>query len=196
MGTLPGPIISFRFSAEDVSSAVAPAFQQVRQQSQSISNAIAEDWRRMAAQIRASIAQGASGEKEILASRTQLLSILDRQIAGYNKLNELSARELTSLKAVTLERERQADAIRRGVSVGVTGGTSSALGQVSQQTVLGIERIFDSVINRYLGGAAGAAARTVRDVSYYSNQASGGTGSGGILSGFTGGASSLLSNIP
>lgn len=191
MGTVPGPIISFRFSTEDVSSAIAPAFQQVRQQSQSVSNAIAEDWKRMAAQIRASIAQGASSEKEILSSRTQLLGVLDRQISGYAKLNELSAKELSSLKAVTLERERQADAIKRG-GVGLTAGTS----QVSQQTILGVERVLDSVINRYFGGAAGAAARTLRDVSYYANQANGGTGSGGILSGFTGGASSLFSNIP
>lgn len=202
MGSIPGPIISFKFTTDNLSAAIAPELQRVRQQSLSISNGIADDWKRMAAQIRASLASGLVTDKETLGVRTQLISVLDRQIAGYNKLNELSAKELAGLKAVTLERERQADAIRKG-SVGVTSGTNAALGQVSQQTVLGIERIFDSVINRYLGGAAGAAARTIRDVGYYSSLAGRGaataegatTGSGGILSGFTGGISSLVSGV-
>jgi hypothetical protein len=190
MGTIPGPIISFRFSGAEIQGAVQPAFQQVRDQARTVSNQIADDWKRMAAQIRASVAQGIAGDREIVAQRTQLLGILDRQISGYTKLNELSSKELSSLKAMTLERERQADAIKRG-GVGVTAGTSAALGQVSQQTVLGIGRVLDSIVNRYLGGAAGAAFRTARDVQYYSSQASGGTG-GGIL----GGLGAVTSAIP
>src|ERR1700722_17761852 len=196
MGTIPGPIIQFRISQPELSGAVQPALQQVRQQSLSISNSIADDWKRLAAQIRASMAQGLSSDKETLQTRTNLIGILDKQISGYRQLNELSTKELSSLKAMTLERERQTDAIRRG-GVGTTAGTSSALNQVSFQTVQGIERVLDSVINRYLGGAAGAAARTIRDVGYYSAQANGGgSGTGGILSGFTGGFSSLFSGIP
>ncbi len=191
MGSIPGPIIQFRISQPELNAAVQPAFAQVRQQSQSLTNGIAEDWKRMAAQIRASVAQGLSADKETVALRTQIIGMLDRQIAGYRALNELSQKELSNLKAATLERERQADALKRSVGVGVTGGTSSALGQVSAQTVLGIERVLDSVVNRYLGGAAGAAFRTVRDVSYYSNQASGGTGGGSLA----GGLSSVLASV-
>jgi hypothetical protein len=194
MGTIPGPIISFRISGPELSGSVQPALQQVRQQAKSISDGIADDWKRMAAQIRASLASGLSTDKESVGVRNQLLGILDRQIAGYNKLNELSTKELSSLKAVTLERERQADAIRRGVGVGVTAGTSSALGQVSAQTVQGIERILDSVINRYLGGAAGAAARTVRDVGYYAGQASGNQ-SANPLSNIGAGLSGILGSV-
>src|SRR5580658_3792036 len=134
MGTIPGPIISFRFSGAEIQGAVQPAFQQIRQQAQTVSNQIADDWKRMAAQIRASVAQGIAGDKEIVAQRTQLLGILDRQITGYNRLNELSTKELSNLKAMTLERERQANAIKTG-TVGVTAGTNAALGQVSSQTI-------------------------------------------------------------
>src|ERR1700678_780626 len=130
MGTIPGPIITFRFNGAEIQGAVQPAFQQIRQQAQTVSNQIADDWKRMAAQIRASIATGVAGDKEIVAQRTQLLSILDRQLSGYTKLNELSQRELTTLKAMTLERERQADAIKTG-TVGLTAGTQAFLSQLS-----------------------------------------------------------------
>lgn len=190
MGSVPGPIISFRISQPELAGAVQPALQQIRSQSQTVSSAIAEDWKRMAAQIRASMAQGLASDKETVGLRTQLIGILDRQISGYRALNELSTKELSSLKAITLERERQANAIKTG-TVGVTAGTTAALGQVSSQTIFGIERVLDSLVNRYLGGAAGATARTLRDAAYYSNQAAGGSG-GGILSG---GLSSILSSV-
>src|ERR1700723_2187075 len=153
MGTIPGALIEFRFSQPSLTGAVQPAFQQVREQARTVSNQIADDWKRMAAQIRASVAQGIVGDKEILATRSQLVSILDKELSGLRTRNELTTKELSNLKAMTLERERQADAIKRGVGVGVTAGTSSALGQVSQQTVLGIGRVLDSLVNRYFGGA-------------------------------------------
>ena len=127
----------------------------------------------MAAQIRATTALGTGTEQQIAASRKELVSILDKEIAGLRTRNELTTKELANLKAQTLERERQLDAIKRGSAVGITAGTSSALNQVSTQTVLGIERVLDSLVNRYFGGAAGAAFRTARDVQYYSAQASG-----------------------
>jgi hypothetical protein len=188
MGTIPGALIEFRFSQPSLTGAVQPAFQQVREQARTVSNQIADDWKRMAAQIRASMAQGLGPEKEIVAARTQLISILDKEISGLRTRNELTSKELSTLKAVTLERERQADAIKRGVGVGVTAGTSSALGQVSQQTILGIGRVLDSLVNRYLGGAAGAAFRTARDVQYYGAQAGGGAGFlGGLTDSIPGG---------
>src|ERR1700734_863933 len=103
MGTIPGPIISFRFSGAELSGAVQPALQQIRQQSQTISNQIADDWKRMAAQIRASMAQGAMSTAQEVDARKNLVSVLDRQLTGYRQLNELSQRELTNLKAITLE---------------------------------------------------------------------------------------------
>ena len=176
MSSVPGPIISFRVGAE-FSGAIRPALDQIKNEARAASQQIADDWKRMAAQIRASVTTEASGTKEIATQRQQLVSILDKEIAGLRTRNELTTRELANLKAQTLERERQLDALKRGASVGITAGTSNALSQVSVQTTLGIERVLDSLVNRYFGGAAGAAFRTARDVQYYSAQASGRTGS-------------------
>jgi len=200
MGSIQGPLIRFVIDTPGLSAAVGPAMQQLRDQARSTSAAIADDWKRMSAQIRAEAAIGISSQQTLNAERQKVVGILDREIAGLRQRNELTNKELGTLKAMTLERERQADAIKRGVGVGVTSGTSSALGQVSAQTMLGLERVLDSLVNRYLGGAAGALTRTARDAAYYSNQArgaSGGTASGlfglsGTALGAVGGAAALV----
>src|ERR1700733_12993305 len=176
MGSIQGPLIRFVIDTPGLSAAVGPAMQQLRDQARSTSAAIADDWKRMSAQIRAEAAIGISSQQTLNAERQKVVGILDREMAGLRQRNELTMKELGTLKAMTLERERQADAIKRGVGVGVTSGTSSALGQVSAQTMLGLERVLDSLVNRYLGGAAGALTRTARDAAYYSNQARGASG--------------------
>src|SRR5580704_12318192 len=129
MGTIPGPIIQFRFSQPEIDAAVRPAFQQIRQQSQTVSNQIADDWKRMAAQIRASMAQGAMSTAQEAEARKNIVSVLDRQITGYRQLYELSKQELTNLKAMTLERERQASFLKG--TGGLTAGTQAFLSQLS-----------------------------------------------------------------
>jgi len=186
MGTIPGALIEFRFSMPSLSGSINPALQQVRDQAKTVSNQIADDWKRMAVQIRASVAQDALGTRDLVTARQSLITILDKEISGLRTRNELTTKELSTLKQVTLERERQANAIKTG-TVGVTAGTNAALNQASQQAVLGIGRVLDSLVNRYFGGAAGAAFRTGRDVQYYSNQAGGS---------FGGGLSSIFSSIP
>lgn len=178
MGTIPGPIIRFVIDTPGLSAAITPAMTDIKNQARAASESVAESWRVTAAKIRAELSSGVASQREMNVERERLLGTLNSEIRSLQQRNELSTRELSNLKAMTLERERQLDAIKRGVGVGVTSGTSSALGQVSTQATLGIERIVDSVVNRYLGGAAGALTRTVRDVSYYANQASGGTGGG------------------
>jgi hypothetical protein len=168
MGTIPGPIISFRISQPELAGAIQPALQQIRQQSQTISNGIAEDWKRMAAQIRASMAQGLAGTAEEKNLRTQLVSLLDRQITGYRQLNELSTRELTNLKAMTLERERQANALKTG-TVGLTAGTQAFLSQLSGVGGGLVSRLVGSLgANLFgvsggsqLGGVAGVSASNI-----------------------------------
>ena len=144
MGSIPiGPVIEFRFSQPYLQGSTIPALQQVREQAKTVSNQIADDWKRMAAQIRASMAQGL-GPRRKVAQRTQLISILDQEISGLRKRNELTVKELSSFRAMTLERERQADAIRTG-TVGVTAGTTAALGQAHQQVILVSGRVLDSL---------------------------------------------------
>jgi hypothetical protein len=173
MSSIPGPIIVFRVGGDDLSGALRPQFDKIKNDAKAASNQIAADWQRMSAQIRAGIATEAISTKEVVAARKDLVATLDKEIAGLRTRNDLTTKELATLKAQTMERERQVDAIKRGSSVGITAGTSSALSSVSFQTTMGIERVLDSLVNRYFGGAAGAAFRTARDVQYYSAQASG-----------------------
>jgi hypothetical protein len=196
-GFVPGPVIRFTVDAPGLSQAVAPAMQDVKNQARATSQAIADDWRRMAAQMRAATVQGAMSQRDLNSVHGALVVSLDKEINLLRQRETLTNRELASLKAMTLERERQASALKNG-GPGITRGTEQALGQVSTQTTLGIERMVDSLVNRYMGGAAGALTRTLRDVSYYSMLATGGTsaGGGGILSGFTGGLSKLAEMIP
>jgi hypothetical protein len=118
VSSVPGPIISFRVGTE-FSGAIRPVLDQIKTEAKAASQQIADDWKRMAAQIRASVTTEASGTKEIAAQRQQLVSILDKEISGLRTRNELTTKELASLKAQTLERERQLDALKRGSSVGI-----------------------------------------------------------------------------
>jgi hypothetical protein len=168
VGTIPGPIIQFRISQPELNGAVQPALQQIRQQSQTISNQIADDWKRMAAQIRASMAQGAMSTAQEADARRNLVAVLDRQITGYRQLNEFSQRELTNLKAMTLERERQANAIKTG-TVGLTAGTQAFLSQLSGVGGGLVSRLVGSLgANLFgvsggsqLGGVAGVSASNI-----------------------------------
>ncbi|MGA8224180.1 MAG: hypothetical protein WB780_21215 [Candidatus Acidiferrales bacterium] len=176
MGSIPGPVIKFRIDGPALSGAVKPAMDQVRAQAKSASDAVAEDWRVAAAKIRASMVTGISDNKEILSSRQQLVSVLNSEIEGLRVRDQLTKSQLSNLKAMTLEIERQASHLKG--TGGLTSGTASALNQVSLQTTLGFERILDSLVNRYLGGAAGAATRLARDVTYYGAQAGAVSGTG------------------
>lgn len=179
MSSVPSPIIRFTVDAPGVSAAMQSAMSQVRQQAKTTTQAVADDWRRMAAQIRASAAQGAMSTVEETKLHQGVLAVLDRQISAIRTKNELNTKELASLKAMTLEYERQKSFLKG--TGGITTGTANALNQASTQTVLGVERVMDSLVNRYFGGAAGAAFRTVRDAQYYAAQAGGTLGKGGFL---------------
>src|SRR5580700_10667315 len=128
MSSIPGPIISFRVSS-DISGAIRPALDQIKREAKTASTQIADDWRRMAAQLRATVAQGALPEKEILASRKEIVSILDKEITGLRTRNELTKGQLSNLKAATLELERQSSLVKGGS--GLTAGTLSFANLIS-----------------------------------------------------------------
>ena len=128
MSSVPGPIIRFVIDAPGLSAAVQPAMREVREQAHATSQAVAEDWRRMAAQIRASVAQGVMPEKDILAARKQLATELEKEISLLRQRDTLSKSELSSLKAQTLELERQKSFISGGS--GLTAATQALIGQI------------------------------------------------------------------
>ncbi len=72
--------------------------QQIRQQSQATGQAVAEDWKRYAAQIRAAVAKGRMGDKEIVAQRQQIVSILEREISAFSCGTIYRGRQLSNLR--------------------------------------------------------------------------------------------------
>ncbi|MGH9735808.1 MAG: hypothetical protein ACRD8A_14605 [Candidatus Acidiferrales bacterium] len=203
MGSIPGPIITFRIDAPQLAGATQGAFQEVKNQARQTSAQVADDWKRMAAQIRASAAQGVLGAREEADMRSTIVSRLELQIRAMNRLAELNTRQLAQYKAMTLELERQKSHL--GGTGGLTTGTLAAAGQFSTQTYLGITRALDSLVNRYFGGVAGSAFRTIRDLGYYGSigagaaAGEGGAGAaagGGIFSTLKAGLSSFVAEIP
>ena len=187
MSSVPGPIISFRIGPE-FSGAIRPALDQIKREAQATTQQIADDWKRMAAQIRASVATESGGVKEITASRKELIGILRTQLSLQGDLSNASNRQLANYKAMTLELERQKSFLKG------TGGLTDGTSAVVTQALLGVSRVLDSLVNRYFGGAAGAAFRTVRDVGYYSSIAGGGV-SGAAGTGAASGLSAAFGGI-
>src|SRR6185312_13443481 len=104
MGSDPtGPVIVFRVDASGVAPQVDQALNEVRAKTKTATAQIADDWKRMAAQIRASVAQGASSEKDITLARQQTVSVLSREIDLLRSRDSLTAKQLSGLKAMTLE---------------------------------------------------------------------------------------------
>ncbi len=191
MSSIPGPVISFRINSPELSGAIRPALDQIKREAKNASQQIAQDWEVMSAKLRGYVARGLLTDKEVTNERQKIVGLLNTQIALQNAAVEPTRKQLANFKAMTLELERQNDALKRGAAVGITKGTSSALNQVSTQTVLGLTRALDSFVDRVFGGVAGALTRTVRDVGYYSAQAG---GQGGIKGGISG-ALSAIGNV-
>ncbi|HVB87399.1 MAG TPA: hypothetical protein VNK23_12130 [Candidatus Dormibacteraeota bacterium] len=188
MSSIPGPVIRFLIDQPGLAQAINPAMQQVKQQAQAASRSVAESWRATAAQIRADMARGTLSTRELANAQRDLVSSLQGQLSSLRQRSEISTKELGNMKAMTLELERQKNALKTGAGIGITRGTEHALSQVGTQNMLGMTRMLDALVNRYFGGAAGAAVRTLRDTAYYSSMA----GQAGAESG---GKTSLLGKL-
>lgn len=97
----------------------------------SASSTMSAQWQQMAAKIRAGIDQELIGTKNVGTARQNLIGLLNTEISTLRTKSDLTKAELSSLKAMTLEYERQTDALVRNSKIGITAGTSEALGRVS-----------------------------------------------------------------
>lgn len=186
MASIPGPIITFKFDLPQSASAAQGAFEPVKKEARQTTAQIADDWKRMAARIRADAAQGVLTTKQEADARSAVVSRLELQIRAMNRLGELNTKQLAQYKAMTLELERQQSHLSG--TGGLTAGTHAAIGQFSTQTYLGVTRALDALVNRYFGGTAGSLFRTARDLGYYSSIGAGaaaGEGGAGIFSKLT-----------
>lgn len=187
MGLTPnGPVILFRFDVPQSASAAQAVFEPVKKEARQTTAQIADDWKRMSAQIRAAMATESMSTREIAAARRSIVDVLSREISLHRTKAELSNKELSNLKAMTLELERQKSHLLG--TGGLTAGTLYAANQFSTQTYLGVTRALDALVNRYFGGTAGSLFRTVRDLGYYGSIGAGGVageGGGGLFSKLT-----------
>jgi hypothetical protein len=163
MGSIPGPVITFRISQPELNAAVQPAFQQVRQQAQTVSNQIADDWKRMAAQIRASVAQGAVSTAQETDARKNIISILQRELTLHSDLSNASNKQLANYKAMTLELERQASFLKG--TGGLTAGTQAVLSQAAGIGGNLVSRLVGSLGANLFGVSGGSQLGSVAGVS-------------------------------
>jgi hypothetical protein len=134
--------------------------QSTKQNSAQIVSQIANPLQAMTAKLRAAFATGAIGIQQMQAEQKKFVALLDTEITLLRQRDVLTKSELSTLKQLTLERERQANALQRGIGVGVTSGTSSALGLVTSGVSASITRNISQLGARLTGIAGGSGAET------------------------------------
>jgi hypothetical protein len=161
---LSGPVIAFTFDESSLVESTQAALQKIqqsiqqstKQNSQQIISQISNPPQEQAARLRALFSTGAIGLQQLQVEQKKLLGLQDQEINSLLKKEQLTKSELSTLKQITLERERQANAISRGTGVGVTSGTQSALGLVTGN----ITRNISQLGARLVGVSGGSGAET------------------------------------
>jgi hypothetical protein len=160
-GFINGPVVKLSVDEASLVASVQVALGKISAQaaaenkkiSQGISAAIVNPLVAQAAQLRALYSTGSIGLKDLQTQQKALISLLDVQINKLATRNDLDRQSLATLKQLTLERERQQNALNRGVGVGVTAGTQSALSLVSAPIIGNISRLGTSLLG--VSGASG-----------------------------------------
>ncbi len=153
-----GPVIKFQVDTAAVEAELkkvyAAATAQAKASAAQIRTAATDPLQQQAAKLRALYSTGAIGIKELQVQQKAFVAQLDAEIGKLSTRNNLTKQELATLKQMTLERERQANALQRGVGVGVTSGTQSALGLVTGS----LQRNIGQLGSRIIGLAGGSGA--------------------------------------
>ena len=155
MGSIPGPIIRFRFDPANVqqvgrqmTTSLQSQFQAAGKNvsanfAQSLTTTVgsagkktadqfASAWATAAAKLRSSLTAEKTGLSQVIAARKQIISLAERDVAVLSKKNLLTKSELSALRAATLEIERQKSALSG------TGGLTSGTRSVVQQLIQGV----------------------------------------------------------
>lgn len=90
------------------------------------------EWTAATAKLRADIALEKLTTDQITAERQRILQLINLEIGLLRQKDALSTKELADLRRLTLERERQKDALDRGSNIGLTAGTREALASIPQ----------------------------------------------------------------
>lgn len=182
MSTIPGPIVQFQaiLDMAAIRASIQKEFGQIQVTAKQAGTRIAKDTMEplqreakkagdqiansltvQVSKLRAAFAQGLTPLREIEAEQKKIVALADKEIQRLIQKQNLTKQELTDLRRVTLERERAANAISRGVGVGVTAGTESAIALIptaqirqAQQAVQLLERQIGvqlpSAVNKFI----------------------------------------------
>src|SRR5580704_13732587 len=99
MSSVPGPIISFRINSPDLSGAIRPALNHIKNETKATSEQIAKDWQVMTERLRGYTARGLLTDKEVTAERQKIIDLLKTQIALQNAAVEPTNKQLANFKA-------------------------------------------------------------------------------------------------
>lgn len=136
MGSIAGPIISFRFNAPSAQQAAKQLSNVVgstmAQASKSSANQFVSDWQAAAAKLRASISSEKLGLNSITQAREKIISLAQKEMAVLEKKNSLTRQELATLRSATMEIERQKNALEG------FGSVTSPTRKIIQQMISGI----------------------------------------------------------
>ena len=191
-GFVAGPVIKFSFDEAGLVASVQQALGNIASQvaaanksaAASISSQIANPLIAQAAQLRALYSTGQIGLQALQAQQKNLLTLLDQQISKLATSNDLTKQQLATLKQLTLERERQSNALNRNTGVGITAGTQSALSSVSGPIIANISRLGTGLLG-VAGASGGETTAFAGAASGIAAIASGGGAATAVVGGLT-----------
>lgn len=136
MGSIAGPIISFRFNAPSAQQAAKQLSNVVgstmAQASKSSANQFVSDWQAAAAKLRAQLSSEKLGLNSIVQAREKIIALAEKERAvALQKIN-LSRQDLALIRSTTMEIEKQKNALEG------FGAVTSPTRKIIQQMISGI----------------------------------------------------------
>lgn len=169
MGSIPGPLIKFRFDVPSAQQAGRQITKTLQSQltgvgKQSAASFVA-DWQAAAAKLRASLSTEKLGLNQITQAREKIIGLAQREMVVLQKKNALSKADYALLKNATLEIEKQRNALQG------FGAVTSPTRKIVQQMISGISARAGS----YGGGMGSFAGLRVNEsIGKMADEATGG----------------------
>lgn len=136
MGSIAGPIISFRFNAPSAQQAAKQLSDVVgntmKQAGKSSAQQFVSDWQAAAAKLRAQLSSEKLGLNQIAQARERIVALAQREMAVLQKKQALTRQDLSAMKSATMEIERQKNALEG------FGAVTSPTRKIVQQMISGI----------------------------------------------------------
>ena len=168
MGSIPGPIVSFRWQVGNINQSIDTASKQIKanlnKTGKETATTFVSEWQKASVQLRAALTTDKLGLNDIQKARENIIGLATKEISLIRTKTDLQKQDLTVLRQATLEIERQKSALAG--TGGLTGGTQSVI----KQLLNGVNARAGS----YGGGMAGfAGLRVTEPLGKFAEEASG-----------------------